>query len=843
MKLEAGDVTSAGRDHIIKRPRLTRLLDETDARIILLVAPAGYGKTTLAREWLADRPHAWYRGSGATADVAALAIGLAKAVSAVVPGAGKRLTERLRISRAPASEIERLADLLAEDLIKWPDDALLVLDDYHFACDSETTEQFVGQFVSQCTFRVLVSSRTRPRWASARRVLYGEIFEVGRNLLAMDSDEARTVLEDRFAAKSGLLSLADGWPALIGMAILSQELIVPGEAVPEELYGFFAEELYQGIEPGLQQGLRRFALAPYVTSDIAETVVGANAGAFIEEGVQLGFFLLGRERLELHPLLKSFLGSKFQRRLDDPTGEIVAALAKVLISREEWDDVFELASRFADDNVLIELFEASLPHMLEQARLPTLARWITTAGSRGLDSPVVDLADAELALRRGQLARAEAIAGQAARRLGLEHRSTSRALWVAGTSAHLSTRDEASLDHFESAEQAAASDEDARQAVWGQFLAVDGLERHQEAEKLLSVYEACSTSEIDELLRIATGRFRMALLCGGVVETLEAHRDLMHLVDRSRDPLIRSSFLNSYATLLGLSGDYAEALSATETGLDFIRSACLDFALPYAYLNAAATRLGLRQFRSAATALSHCARAAKKSGFVTCNVGVLRARVRLASGQFDEAVKDLEQVHPFARSCHPAQAEHLAWWSFARAAAGDRRGAIELAKQAECLSRRIEVSALVPWTRAVLANGNRSERRIVCDAFSNAVVTGNIDAFVTVYRARPRLLEILVDSGCDDRLELIVERACDHSLAEQTGLQLSPARNLGNVSTLTKREHEVLDLVSQGLLNKEIARTLFITEGTVKVHVRRICQKLGVRTRTEAAVLASELRA
>jgi len=44
---------------IIERPRLTRQLDECAARTILLVAPAGYGKTTLARQWLADKPHAW----------------------------------------------------------------------------------------------------------------------------------------------------------------------------------------------------------------------------------------------------------------------------------------------------------------------------------------------------------------------------------------------------------------------------------------------------------------------------------------------------------------------------------------------------------------------------------------------------------------------------------------------------------------------------------------------------------------------------------------------------------------------------------------------------------------
>ena len=40
----------AGQSYIIKRPRLTKLLDESEARIILLCAPAGYGKTTLARE-------------------------------------------------------------------------------------------------------------------------------------------------------------------------------------------------------------------------------------------------------------------------------------------------------------------------------------------------------------------------------------------------------------------------------------------------------------------------------------------------------------------------------------------------------------------------------------------------------------------------------------------------------------------------------------------------------------------------------------------------------------------------------------------------------------------------
>jgi two-component system nitrate/nitrite response regulator NarL len=46
---------------------------------------------------------------------------------------------------------------------------------------------------------------------------------------------------------------------------------------------------------------------------------------------------------------------------------------------------------------------------------------------------------------------------------------------------------------------------------------------------------------------------------------------------------------------------------------------------------------------------------------------------------------------------------------------------------------------------------------------------------------------------------------------------------------------DVLELVRQGLTNRGIAKTLFISEATVKVHVRHIMDKVGARTRTEAA--------
>ena len=61
------------------------------------------------------------------------------------------------------------------------------------------------------------------------------------------------------------------------------------------------------------------------------------------------------------------------------------------------------------------------------------------------------------------------------------------------------------------------------------------------------------------------------------------------------------------------------------------------------------------------------------------------------------------------------------------------------------------------------------------------------------------------------------------------------------VDALSEREIELLGLIGSGMSNKEVADTLFITEGTVKNHVTHILGKLGVRDRTQAVLRAKEL--
>jgi two-component system, NarL family, response regulator LiaR len=58
---------------------------------------------------------------------------------------------------------------------------------------------------------------------------------------------------------------------------------------------------------------------------------------------------------------------------------------------------------------------------------------------------------------------------------------------------------------------------------------------------------------------------------------------------------------------------------------------------------------------------------------------------------------------------------------------------------------------------------------------------------------------------------------------------------------ITRRELEILELIADGLSNREIAEKLFVSENTVKTHSSRVFDKLGARRRTQAVQLGKEL--
>jgi two-component system NarL family response regulator/two-component system response regulator DevR len=85
------------------------------------------------------------------------------------------------------------------------------------------------------------------------------------------------------------------------------------------------------------------------------------------------------------------------------------------------------------------------------------------------------------------------------------------------------------------------------------------------------------------------------------------------------------------------------------------------------------------------------------------------------------------------------------------------------------------------------------------------------------------------------------------SHAEQEGLVVVKAKlegagdREGPLSGLTQQERTLLQLLSEGLTNREIAARMFLAEKTVKNYVSRLLAKLGMERRTQAAVFASRL--
>lgn len=77
-----------------------------------------------------------------------------------------------------------------------------------------------------------------------------------------------------------------------------------------------------------------------------------------------------------------------------------------------------------------------------------------------------------------------------------------------------------------------------------------------------------------------------------------------------------------------------------------------------------------------------------------------------------------------------------------------------------------------------------------------------------------------------------------HSLAQESHSKAAINTETTHQLALTKREKEILSLIAIGKSNQEIAEMLYISAGTVRVHVHTILQKLDLRDRTQAAIFA-----
>ena len=829
--MHEGTIIAQSRAQIfIKRPRLTKLLDDAGGRLILLLAPAGYGKTTLAREWTAERSDVgWYAGGPGTADVAGLSVGIAEILTAMADPPRPDVLERVRILAARGHDALGLAKAVSVGAPRA--ESLLVVDDYHHACGSEEAEAFFEELVGLTEFRLLITSRERPGWFSARRVVYGQATVVEMDALAFTDEEARAVLGGDSAER--LLTEARGWPAVIGLAAMRGAIDVAADMKPDDLYRFFAEDLFQSASPALRDAMFRLALTGDAGLADAGAVLGRGHRQLIDDATERGFLLPGRQNV--HPLFRGFLLTKLAELDVAEIRSLVLHAVDFLAARKRWDDCLLVLKHFPEDVCLLQTLKRGLADILESGRTATVHLWLELAKQRRIRDPLILLAAAEVALRARDNRRAQVL-GERAGEL-LESDLASRAYLAAARGAHFGDCEPDALRLCNLAIRSAVGLGPRVNALWLEFsVALEhGAETH--ASRVFTLLERSGEPSPTHAFRLLTAKGVLLAQSGDLrvaSQTLELANSTIAEVD---DPFARTNLLQYLSYMYLLNGRYAQSLAASDRLMSESMESGLEFAVDHALLRRTGAYVGMRMLNRAQRSIEELQRRSNSaSDFVHDNTLLQRIRLAIAAGDLRRAARLFEASFS-ERSREAFHSELQAYHSIVAAGLGDFSLARNILNDDQHQSRFFEAAALREVALAILELAAGHPLEPIAGRLRQLITSGDADAIVTGYRAYPELagLASRVDELRAPMADLLM-RSQDVDIARAMGLVVP--REARPRQQLSRREHEVYELMNQGRTNQEIARTLFISESTAKVHVRHIFEKLGVHSRAEAARMA-----
>ena len=379
----------------ISRPHLTdKVLANLPEKLVSILAPPGYGKTTLMVDVVqqVNCPVVWYQLDEGDNDPATF-------ISYLVEGLYRTLPDEIHDLRQSLHNGESLSPkqmlvLLINTLVEEERDWLLVLDDLHLLSNAAVL-QLVAELLENrphC-MQVMLSSRTTPSLPIDRWRARNQVTELRAGHLRFLHDEAhawvqRAVPDIPADVVEALANKTEGWGAGLQLAItlLSEATSDDTENVVNNLGGthpyifhYLMEEIFDQQPSHIQDFLLQTSICHQLNTAICRDVIGFEAADAILEQLENDHLFLVRldnRWYRYHQLFQEFLQEKFFRQNSELANSLNRKLGQYHQNNQDDELALQHFLKANDQISASKLLEASAFAYIEQGRVDSLHHYL-----------------------------------------------------------------------------------------------------------------------------------------------------------------------------------------------------------------------------------------------------------------------------------------------------------------------------------------------------------------------------------------------------------------------------------------------------------------------------------